>query len=487
MSNGQKIPCSVSLLTFNSVDGLERCLNSLKEFEEIIICDGNSTDDTRVIAERFGAKIISQYDTDESNTRCAMDKAAVRQRAMGTSTLPWRFFMDSDDELSPEVSAEIRAITALSNPTHYVWRMPTRIFIDGREIRYEATYPSYQTRLVNKSVGAYFKNPVHDRLAWDTSVYPVGTMQSYYNFHWPQERVANYWGYLGAYARREVQTFELSGFFALLYWAYLRLRTIAGYLLWRLPAMYLRHGFAESMPLSIELTIVRYHVALLFGVIGKYVRTRVWVEILVGTLQGKDINRILFNLAATPYEAYGRVLDIGGGVNPSYWRYLQTRRWYRRISADLPHTKPDIVTNLEEASLPLTDGYCDTVLLFNVLEHINNRELLLREIRRVLKRERVFIGVVPFLVAVHPDPHDYVRFTDEGLRDLLTKAGFTDIVVKPVGRGPLTASYYQSEFLWPRLLKLLFLPLVLNLDALILTLRPAWRDKFPLSYVFCAR
>ncbi len=482
-----KIPCSVSLLTLNSAEGLERCLNSLKDFEEIIICDGNSTDGTRAIAERFGAKIISQYDTDEPNTRCAMDKAAVRQRAMDISTLPWRFFMDSDDELSPEVSQEIRTIVALQNPTHYIWRMPTRIFIDGREVKHEATYPSYQTRLVHKSVGAHFKNPVHDRLAWDAATYPVGTMQSFYNFHWPHERVANYWGYLGAYARREIQTQEVQSFKFLLWWSYRRIRTIAGYFFWRLPVMYLRHGFTESMPLSIELTIVRYHFALLFGVIGKYVRTRVWVEILVGTFQGKDINRILFNLAVTPYEAYGRVLDIGGGVNPSYWRYLQTRRWHRRISVDLAHTKPDIVTNLEDASLPLTDGYCDTALLFNVLEHINNRESLLGEIRRTLKGEGVLVGVVPFLVAVHPDPHDYVRFTDEGLRELLAKAGFSNISLTPVGRGPLTASYYQSEFLWPRLLKLLVLPLVLNLDALILSVRPAWRKKFPLSYVFYAR
>lgn len=482
-----KIPCSVSLLTLNSAEGLERCLNSLKEFQEIIVCDGNSTDETRTIAERFGAKVISQYDTDEPSTRCAMDKAEVRQRAMDASSLPWRFFMDSDDELSPEVSEEIRAITTDSNPTNHIWRMPTRIFIAGREIKHEATYPSYQTRLVHESVGAHFKNPVHDRLAWDASAYSVGTMQSFYNFHWPQERVANYWGYLGAYARREVQTFEIPGFFALLRWTYLRLRTIAGYILWRLPAMYLRHGFAESMPLSIELTIIRYHVALLFGVIGKYVRTRVWVEILVGTLQGKDINRILFNLAVTPYEAYGRVLDIGGGVNPSYWRYLQTRRWHRRISVDLAHTKPDVVANLEDASLPLTDGYCDTALLFNVLEHINNRESLLGEIRRTLKSGGGLVGVVPFLVAVHPDPHDYVRFSDEGLRELLTKAGFKDITVTPVGHGPLTASYYQSEFLWPRFLKLLIFPLVLNLDAIILSVRPLWRNKFPLSYVFCAR
>ena len=79
----EKIPCSVSILTLNSANGLRACLESLKDFGEIIICDGNSTDDTRDIARSFGAKVIKQYDTDEPETRCDMDKATVRERCRG--------------------------------------------------------------------------------------------------------------------------------------------------------------------------------------------------------------------------------------------------------------------------------------------------------------------------------------------------------------------------------------------------------------------
>ena len=233
MAHRGTIPCSVSVITLNSAEGLPACLESLKDFEEIIVCDGNSTDKTREIAESYGARVIRQYDTDEPETRCVMDKAAVRQRAMDCSSMPWRFFMDSDDTLSPEAVEEIRRITSAKAPAQFVWRMPTRIFIDGKEVKHEATYPSFQTRLVHESVGARFKNPVHDRLAWDEAKYPAGTLKSFYNFNWPKERVKDYWGYLGAYARREVQVFEVAGIGFLLWWAYHRLRTIAGYLLWR--------------------------------------------------------------------------------------------------------------------------------------------------------------------------------------------------------------------------------------------------------------
>src|SRR3989344_3769440 len=366
----ENIPCSVSLLTFNSAAGLSDGLRSLGNFAEIIVCDGNSTDRTPDIARRFGARILKQYDTEEPNTPCAMDKAAMRERAMSLSTKQWRFFMDADDALSPETVAELRVIVSDPHPKHLVWRMPTRIFIDGMEILHEATYPSYQTRLVHEKVSARFKGHVHERLVWDEKKYPVGTMRSFYDFHWSSERVAHYWDYLRGYAERELQVLELNGFAQTLYWSYRRLRTILGYVLWRLPFMYLWHGFRDSMPLPLELTIVRYHSAMLWGIVANYVKTRFWFVLFVETLRGKDLNRVLCNLAVRGEEAYGRVLDIGGGRgSASYWRYLRTRRWFRKTTLDIDErTKPDVALDLEKDDLPFTDEHFNTVLMFNLLE-----------------------------------------------------------------------------------------------------------------------
>lgn len=417
-----------------------------------------------------------------------MDKAAIRERAMSASTRQWRFFMDSDDRLSEAAVEEIRSIVSDVSPKHFIWRMPTRIFIDGREILHEATYPSYQTRLVHIDVCARFKNPVHDHLAWDEKRFPAGTMQNFYDFHWSRGRVDDYWAYLSGYAKRELQTFRRLTFFSLVYQLYRRLRTIAGYVFWRLPSMYSKWGFKDSMPLWIEFTIVRYHIVLFFGMIGIYIRSRFWAVVLVETLRRKDLNRILSNLAVRRFEAYGRVLDVGGGHGASHWRYLETRRWFRKIVLDIdPAVAPDLLLDLEKEELPYNDGHFDTVLLFNVLEHLRNRAKVLAQIRRTLKPGSTLIGVVPFLVGVHADPHDYVRCTNEELNALLREAGFQSVEIEAVGRGPFTASYYQSEFLFPSILKLVAIPAVLGLDGLLLMLRPAWREKFPLSYVFTAR
>src|SRR3989338_10280947 len=113
-----KIPCSVGILTLNSGKTLRRCLESLKNVAEIVICDGNSTDDTLAIAREYGATIVKQYDSDEPNLRCVKDKASVRMRNMQAASFDWYFFMDSDDTLSPQVQHEIRAIVENPNPEY---------------------------------------------------------------------------------------------------------------------------------------------------------------------------------------------------------------------------------------------------------------------------------------------------------------------------------------------------------------------------------
>ncbi len=270
----KKILCSIGILTLNSGNTLRRCLESVKNFAEIVICDGNSTDNTLDIAREYGAKIVKQYDSNEPNLRCVKDKANVRMRNMEAASYDWYFFMDSDDTLSHDVVGEIKEIVTNQNPEFTVYRMPTRIFIMGREIKHEATYPSYQTRLINRKIKPYFKGRVHDRLEFDRKKNKVGELKSYYDFHWPEERVKNLWKYQKMYADWEADVIDFTGstLSSFLYWCvYKRLRIIAGYL-YRIPLMYLRYGFRDSMPLKFEIQIMWYHVYILYLFIEKRLR-----------------------------------------------------------------------------------------------------------------------------------------------------------------------------------------------------------------------
>ena len=48
------------MLTYNSEKTLRRALESVKDFDDIILCDGDSTDQTHAIAAEYGARVVRQ-------------------------------------------------------------------------------------------------------------------------------------------------------------------------------------------------------------------------------------------------------------------------------------------------------------------------------------------------------------------------------------------------------------------------------------------
>ena len=64
-----------------------------------------------------------------------------------------------------------------------------------------------------------------------------------------------------------------------------------------------------------------------------------------------------------------------------------------------------------EKNIDLPDNSFDTVILFNVLEHIKNYKNLLSEINRILKKDGKLELFVPFMHRYHEDPKDIFRPT----------------------------------------------------------------------------
>ena len=54
----ERINATVGILTFNSGKVLRRALESVSDFDDILLCDGGSTDDTLEIARAVGARVM---------------------------------------------------------------------------------------------------------------------------------------------------------------------------------------------------------------------------------------------------------------------------------------------------------------------------------------------------------------------------------------------------------------------------------------------
>jgi SAM-dependent methyltransferase len=208
-----------------------------------------------------------------------------------------------------------------------------------------------------------------------------------------------------------------------------------------------------------------------------------FIDILKSLWRGKSLVRSLMNEALKKYAVYGAVLDVGGGVNPSYYAFLQKKDGTRVQSVDGRNQAIDF----EKDRLSAQDDSKDCVLLFNVLEHIYNHNFLAGELFRVVKKEGLVLGFVPFLVNYHPDPHDYFRYTEEALQKIFSAAGFTEVDVKPVGFGPGAVGFNALATLLPRVITAALWPACYLFDSALLKLKPQLRRRYPLGYLFVLR
>jgi SAM-dependent methyltransferase len=163
------------------------------------------------------------------------------------------------------------------------------------------------------------------------------------------------------------------------------------------------------------------------GVIGRLrFATRLGLDLQVRTVH-RDMRRFLPGLQ-------GNVLDLGCGQSP--YRYLLGPR-ARYIGLDFEGSRdfgyrdePD-VTYFDGSTIPLDDGSIDHVLCTEVLEHVQEPEVLLQEVYRVLRAGGTGVFTIPWSARYHYIPHDYHRFTPSMLRILFST--FSRVEVEPRG------------------------------------------------------
>jgi SAM-dependent methyltransferase len=91
----------------------------------------------------------------------------------------------------------------------------------------------------------------------------------------------------------------------------------------------------------------------------------------------------------------------------------------------------DVIGRLEE--LPFSNETFDRVLSTVVLEHTPEPAAVIREFYRVLRHGGSVHLVVPHMWEEHQKPYDFFRFTSNGMRYLMEKAGLRVKRVDPVG------------------------------------------------------
>ena len=180
--------------------------------------------------------------------------------------------------------------------------------------------------------------------------------------------------------------------------------------------------------------------------------------------QGKSPIRTLHNFFLKDLNIKGLTLDLGSGKNASYFNFLKTEG-SSITTVDL-FNESEMKIDLEK-KLNLEHNKYDTIILFNVLEHIYNYKTLISEIYKILKINGKLEIFVPFLIGYHPDPNDVFRPTHNYLMKILSEYGF-DGKTYLIGVGPFITSYQiMHKYLKFSTIKVFFLIIAITFDNLL--------------------
>jgi len=135
-------------------------------------------------------------------------------------------------------------------------------------------------------------------------------------------------------------------------------------------------------------------------------------------------------------SARNKVLNVGSGNHAG----VGYRLWIGENTKNVLNFDIEKGLNVDVVgdahSLPFEENIFDSIIMQAVIEHLHTPTVAISEAFRVLKHGGHLYLEVPFLQGFHGDPHDYQRYTINGLKKLIEKYG--DVILVGVSSGPFS-------------------------------------------------
>lgn len=154
---------SIALATRNEERNIGTCLEAVKGFgDEVVVADEGSTDQTVVIAKKYGARIIIAKHEPIFHI--------TKQKALDACTGDWILQLDADERVTPALAREIKlAIRNTQSAINGYW-LPRKNYFLGRYLTKGGQYPDYTLRLYRKGIGRLPCESVHEQAMVNGSV-----------------------------------------------------------------------------------------------------------------------------------------------------------------------------------------------------------------------------------------------------------------------------------------------------------------------------
>ena len=140
-TNNMEQKISVVINTYNAETKLAKVLDTVKDFDEVVICDMESTDSTLDIARKYNCKIVTFPKGEHKIVEPA------RQFAIDSATYKWVLVVDADELITPELKSTLYDLLKSDDIPSGTF-IPRRNFFMGRPY----AYPDYQLRFMNRDL-----------------------------------------------------------------------------------------------------------------------------------------------------------------------------------------------------------------------------------------------------------------------------------------------------------------------------------------------
>ena len=150
-----KLPISACMLVKNEADRLLRSLPSLDIFEEILVFDSGSKDQSIQMCLDAGAR-VEEVQWEGFGT--------TRRKLFSAASSPWIFWIDADEVVTPELSRSLIKLFTKLEPSKLGYEVNRMVCFNGRWIRYGEWFPDWNLRLFRSDSWSMDDSLVHERV-----------------------------------------------------------------------------------------------------------------------------------------------------------------------------------------------------------------------------------------------------------------------------------------------------------------------------------
>ena len=202
----------------------------------------------------------------------------------------------------------------------------------------------------------------------------------------------------------------------------------------------------------------------------------------------KSILRIFQKEIFKEFKIEGDVIEFGAS-SEIYKNFCNTNSENCNITYSNIDSSNEEFLNIDLQKDNTFEIRYDFAVIFNVLEHVLNPNLAIKNLSKILKKNGKIIGSTPFIFRIHGAPKDYSRFTKDHLIELLKLNDFENIQIIELGTGPFLAciSLLRSYLKYLPIFYQLLVFLSLVIDKLIkLIIKTDPKKIYPIGYIFFA-